>query len=140
MKPGIPAWSVVTIVYNGPHKVLAISRNFNPRDPGFPGGDSEPLDATPADTARRELYEETGIHAVKLRCIDQWVGERGQPVFAFFVPQWQGGRLRTSDEGKPFWAKPRRFLARGATYRDHAERLLQKLGKIPPPMIKLTGS
>lgn len=133
MKSGIPAWSAVAIVFKGP-RVLAISRNFNPRDPGFPGGDSETFDATPADTARRELFEEAGIDAIALRCVDKWEGERGQPVFAFHVTRWQGSRLRTGDEGKPFWARPQRFLAKTATYSDHAQRLLQMLGKIPPPL------
>lgn len=130
MKDGIPAWSVVVIVFSGAHNVLAISRNFNTRDPGFPGGDSEPTDDTPAQTARRELFEETGLTAVELRCMDEWVGERGQPVYAFFVPRWKGSRLRTSSEGKPYWTRPERLLVKSATYRDHARILLERLGRL----------
>lgn len=139
MKPGIPAWSVLTIVFKGPH-VLAISRNFNQRDPAFPGGDSEPSDPSPADTAMRELYEETGIQAMELRLMEQWEGDRGQPVFAFFVPRWQGSRLRTSDEGKPFWARPEKFTVPTATFRETSQILLQKLGKLPPPSFVKTGT
>lgn len=135
MKAGIPAWSVVVVVFRGPRNVLVMSRNFNIRDPSLPGGDSEPFDENPAATAKRELFEETGVTAIELRCMDQWVGERGQPVFAFFVPKWRGyggkgGRLRSSDEGKPFWAAPERLLIKTATYRDSAAHLLKKLGRI----------
>jgi 8-oxo-dGTP pyrophosphatase MutT (NUDIX family) len=132
MKDGTPAWSVVVVVSSGPSNVLAISRNFNTRDPSFPGGDSEPTDENPAQTAKRELIEETGIMAIELRCMEQWVGERGQPVYAFFVPKWKGSRLRTSSEGKPFWTQPQTLLGRGATYREEARHLLEKLGRIRP--------
>jgi 8-oxo-dGTP pyrophosphatase MutT (NUDIX family) len=130
MKDGIPAWSVVVVVFSGPTNVLAISKNFNTRNPAFPGGDSEPADETPAQTAKRELFEETGIQAVELRCMEQWVGERGQPVYAFFVPRWKGSRLLTSSEGKPYWTRPQQLLVRGATHREDARRLLEKLGRI----------
>ena len=130
MKDGTPAWSALTVVFNGPTSILAINRNFNVRDPGFPGGDSEPQDVSPAATARRELFEESGLLAVELRCMDQWVGERGQPVFAFFVPKWQGSRLITSSEGKPFWTRPQRLLMQSAHYREDAQRLLEKLGRV----------
>ncbi len=131
MKEGTPAWSAVTVVFKGSQLILAVSRNFNTRDPGFPGGDSEPEDATPAATASRELFEETGITAVELRCMDQWVGERGQPVYAFFAARWNGRRLRASAEGKPFWTRAQNFLIPSATYRDDAQRLLEKLGRVP---------
>lgn len=131
MKQGMPAWSVVTVVFKGSQLVLAVSRNFNTRNPGFPGGDSEPEDRDPATTAKRELYEETGITAVELRCIDQWIGERRQPVYVFFVPKWRGKRLRASNEGKPFWARAEHLLIPSATYRHDARRLLEKLGRTP---------
>jgi 8-oxo-dGTP pyrophosphatase MutT (NUDIX family) len=125
-----PAWSVVLVVFNGPEHVLALSRGFNTRDPSFPGGNAEPDDETPMQTAARELYEETGLKATELRCMDEWVGDKGQPVFAYFVPKWKGKRLRASDEGKPFWTQPRTLLAKNATFRDEAKRLLSKLGRV----------
>lgn len=131
MKSEIPAWSVVVIVANGNNDLLAITRNFNVRDPAFPGGDSEPTDATPAQTAARELFEETGITAIASRCIDQWVGERDQPVFAFFVPKWKG-RLRTSPEGKPFWTQPKTLLTKTAYYHEDSQRILMKLNEMRP--------
>lgn len=138
MQEQTPAWSVVTVLFNGPHNVLAIARNFNPRDPAFPGGDSETDDPDPAATAKRELFEETGVEALELRLMDQWVGERGQPVYAFFIPRWRAPRLRTGDEGKPFWTRPERLIRRSATYGALAQHLLSKLGRVPP--LDLTGT
>jgi 8-oxo-dGTP pyrophosphatase MutT (NUDIX family) len=138
MKEGTPAWSVVTVLFSGPQHVLALARNFNPRDPAFPGGDSEPLDDNPEATACRELLEETGVEALELKLMDKWTGERGQPVFAFFIPRWRCVRLRTGDEGKPFWTRPERLIYRGATYGVQAQHLLAKLGRIPSA-IKNTG-
>lgn len=131
MKQGTPAWSAVTVVFKGPRLILAVSRNFNTHNPGLPGGDSEPEDANPAATAKRELYEETGITALELRCMDQWLGERGQPVYAFVVPKWRGTRLRVSPEGKPFWARAEHLLIPSAKYRHDARRLLEKLKRMP---------
>ena len=131
MKEGTPAWSVVVVVFKGSQSVLAITRGFNPRDPSFPGGDSELTDKTPAETARREMREETGLKATEMRRIDEWVGERGQPVYAFLVTKWKrSGRLRSSEEGKPFWTRPQRLLVPSATYRHDARRLLSKLGRL----------
>ncbi len=125
------------VVFKGPRFVLAISRDFNQRNPAFPGGDSDPEDATPADTAKRELFEETGIRATELRSMAQWTGSRGIPVYAFFVPKWglPAGRLRTSNEGKPFWTTPEKLLIKSATYRDSARVLLTKLGRVETPRV-----
>lgn len=141
MKAGIPAWSVVVVLFKGPRFVLAISRNFNQRDPGFPGGDSEPGDENPAATARRELMEETGVHAAELRNMAQWTGDRGQPVYAFFVPKWKlpSARLRTSNEGKPFWTTPQKLLVKSATFHETARLLLEKLGRVEPLPIATRG-
>lgn len=130
MKDGVPAWSVVAVLFKGPTHVLAINRHFNKRDPALPGGDSEPEDETPAQTARREVFEETGMLPLELRCMAKWTGERGQPVFAFFVPKWRGSRLRSSNEGKPFWVHPDRLVIDTAEYRFDARHLLEKLGKL----------
>lgn len=104
-----------------------LTRNFNPRDPSLPGGDSEDTDATPADTARRELFEETGIVAQELRCVDKYEGERNQPVFVFAITRW-AGKPRIGNEGKPFWGNPRNLLSKTATFKEEAARILGKLG------------
>ena len=129
MKDGIPAWSVVIVVPRGENTVLALSRGFNPRDPALPGGDSESTDESPAATAHRELLEETGIVANELRCVDQWEGERGQPVFAFVAPKWKG-KLRVSTEGKPFWTHPKTLLVNRATFHQQTQKLFDKLGDL----------
>ena len=130
MKSDNPAWSVVIVVANGNSDVLVLSRGFNVRDLALPGGDSEPGDTSPAQTAQRELFEETGINAQSANCIDRWEGERGQPVFAFFIPKWTGRRLRASTEGKPFWATPHKLLGKTCYYRDDAKRIFEKLNEM----------
>jgi 8-oxo-dGTP pyrophosphatase MutT (NUDIX family) len=129
MQDAIPAWSVVLVVPQGKN-VLALSRSFNVRDPALPGGDSEEADETPAATAVRVLLEETGLRAVELKCIDQRVGERGQPVFAYFIPRWRGSRLRVSDAGKPFWTHPSALTVKTAQFREIAQQLFDKLSEL----------
>lgn len=129
MKSENPAWSVVIVVANGHNNVLAIARGFRSLDPALPGGDSEEGDDSPAQTAQRELYEETGLKALEVRCFDRWVGERGQPVFVFYVPKFSGRRMRASSEGKPFWTQPNKLLLKSAYYCNEAQRVLEKLGE-----------
>ncbi len=123
----IPAWSVVVVVFNKHEHVLAISRNFNPRDPGLPDGDSLPTDQTPAQTAARVLFEKTGLTALELRCVDQWEGSLDQQVYVFVVPRWKGARPRTTDSGKPFWTAPEGLFVRTALFREEAKRIFDKL-------------
>lgn len=130
MKEGVPAWSVVVVVANLNNDVLAISRGFNVRDPALPGGDSEAGDESPAQTAVRELFEETGINAIEARCVDRWEGDRGQPVFAFYITKWKGKRLRASAEGKPFWTQPNTLLSKTAYYREDAKRVFLRLSEM----------
>lgn len=115
------------MVPNAHGDFLAISRGFAVRDPALPGGDSEDTDQTPAQTAARELFEETGVRAMELHCIDQWEGSRGQPVYAFVANKWRGKRLRTSSEGKPFWTNARVLTQKTAFYKTEAQRIFDKL-------------
>jgi len=57
------------VVENPNGLVLAVSRKDDPRDFGLPGGKLEPSDPSPEACARRELLEETGIYAKKLRSV-----------------------------------------------------------------------
>ncbi len=58
--------AVAVILAGGDPQVLIIKRQVRERDPwsgqiALPGGHREPLDASPLDTARREVREEVGI-------------------------------------------------------------------------------
>lgn len=122
-------YSVVILVMRGTEHVLAITRNFDIKNPALPGGNAEPGDETPAASAARELREETGIQALALTFLEQWIGERGQPVYAFYAPKWRG-HLRTSSAGKPYWTKPTNLLAKTAQFGDIALKLLDQLGRV----------
>jgi len=126
MKNPNPAWSAIVVVAKSPDVLLAVTRGFDTRDVNFPGGDAEPSDVTPADTAQRELYEETGLRATRLRLVHQWPGDRGQVVYAFVADGFRG-RLRASAEGKPFWTNKMRLLGPRSSYRLTTGALLRKL-------------
>ena len=124
-------WSAVVVVPRGA-QFLVVARDFQPQNINFPGGDSEPEDRTPKDTAIRELREETGLgtEARFVRLMDRWVGAQGQPVYAFFVTAFNG-RERSSDEGKTFWTSQYPLLTSPhAEFREHNKRLLRTLTRI----------
>lgn len=133
MKEGTPRWSAVVVAFNGAN-ILAVSRGYIPRDPAMPGGDATDEDTSPAATAAREMFEETGLRARELRLMDVWEGTRGQKVYVFFVPRWQG-RLRSSSEGKAYWSTTANVLRRSATFRFEARRILEKLQRLPGQII-----
>lgn len=121
-------WSAVAIVPRG-EQYLVVARNFQPKDVNFPGGNSEPGDRTPKDTAIRELLEETGVGTQPefVQLMDKWRGADGEPVYAFFVTAFTG-RERSSDEGKAFWTSNLTSLtAKQSTFRVGNKRLLKKL-------------
>jgi 8-oxo-dGTP pyrophosphatase MutT (NUDIX family) len=68
---------------------------------GFPGGKIDPGE-TPEQAAERELDEETGLAAGRLMYLG--AREDGEHVVAVFLaPAWKG-TLRSSSEGKAYWA------------------------------------
>lgn len=133
MKEGTPRWSAVVVAFNGPN-ILAISRGFIPRDPAMPGGDAEPTDTSPAATAAREMFEETGLRARDLELIGAWQGTRGQPVYAYHAKRWTG-RLRSSSEGKAMWATAGHLLRKSANFRIEAHYLLSELERLPEQLL-----
>ena len=124
-------WSAVVVVPRN-DQFLVVARGFQPKNINFPGGDSEPEDRTPKDTALRELREEAGLSSEPkyVRLMDKWLGSDGQPVYAFFVTAFSG-RERSSDEGKTFWTSKYSMLTNSqADFRDYNKRLLRKLMRI----------
>ena len=106
-------------------KVLGVTRGSNVQDINLPGGNREPGDKTPVDTARRELMEETGLMVDVLDPIDSW-NSNGKNVVAFRGHGFARGPLRLSSEGYPMWVKPNRLTTASSTYRMINKRLLDK--------------
>lgn len=100
---------------------------------------------SPADTALREGYEETGVHArlsAKLgdvRYVYTWEGERIFKIVSFYLAHATGGRIGALQKGMevevadvrwfPLDDGPR-LLAYGGE-RSMASRALQELGTAP---------
>jgi len=118
-------WSVALVVPRG-QQYLAIARNFNPRDVNLPGGNSDPEDTEPVQTAIRELFEESGLRTQppQLHLLEARPNERGVLTYAYLVKGYRG-RLRASEEGKPFWtAQLHMFSAPSSTFSKHNLRLV----------------
>lgn len=112
-------------------RVLAISRGDDVWDWGFPGGTAENhLDCTIADTAFRELEEETGVVAGELsllhrapsgtHCVTTFVAE--------VVDEWPAVLRSEPFEGYVAWVKPDVLVATTCRYRKHARVILEKAG------------
>lgn len=132
-------WSVVLVVPRA-NQFVAIARGFAPRNVNFPGGNRDPEDRTPADTAVRELYEETGLRTTPefLRIIAKWKGSQGQDVYAFKVARYIG-RLRSSTEGKVFWTSQLgSFISPTSEFAKDNAFILSKL--IPKPSVRASGA
>lgn len=100
---------------------------------------------SPADTALREGYEETGVHARlssklgEVRYVYTWEGERIFKIVSFYLAHATGGRIGALQKGMevevadvrwfPLDDGPR-LLAYGGE-RSMASRALQELGTAP---------
>lgn len=125
MRATTPRWSVALVVPRG-QQYLAIARHFNPRDVNLIGGDAEPEDTEPVQTAIRELFEESGLRTQphQLQLLEAQPNERGRLTYAYLVKAYRG-RLRSSEEGKPFWtAQLHRFSSPSSTFSKHNLRLV----------------
>lgn len=129
-EPRQAALSLVTRPHDG--RVLAISRGRDTRDWGIPGGSMEPGE-TPELTARRELFEETGVEAgpaAQAECVYSAKSRRSHAfVFVYYGNLWVPRRLYSEPfEGFVEWLDPFDLLAPGCTYREFTSRLFSAVG------------
>jgi len=117
-----PWHAAVILVRNRDGSVLAVSQGDDMDDWNLPGGNRELGDRTPAATARRELLEETGLVARRLRPLASWDSGAGRVVA--FEAEGVRGQLRSSDEGKAAWVAPDLVVAPTSSYHRHNKVLL----------------
>lgn len=99
-------------------KVLLLQRNYPPFRNLWvaPGGKLLP-DEAPDAAARREVYEETGLHVEDLR-FRMMVAEAGPSAYSnwllfVFTAQRAAGSLRAGDEGELAWFERKRLATVG---------------------------
>jgi 8-oxo-dGTP pyrophosphatase MutT (NUDIX family) len=116
--------AAVVLLQRRDGKVLGVTRGHDLNDINPPGGYREPWDQSPLDTARRELYEETGIRLHEAVGIASWFKD-GRYVIAFKGINWSGA-LRPSKEGVPAWVRPNKLFQDTCTYRGFSMGMLQR--------------
>jgi len=85
------------------NKILAVSRGKDLLDFNIPGGHVEPGEDL-ATAAKRELYEETGIEALKVVPVYSAVCG-GKMVTTFRAVNYKG-KIKSSPEGTAAWLNP----------------------------------
>lgn len=123
--------AAIVLIRREDGRILAISRDENTRDWGFPGGGRLARDPDLAATAIRELREETGIDVPRVVPIFRGISLRGTRVSTYApvgLTSWPA-RLRSKPfEGYVGWVKPEVLTSPQATYRAYAQRLFDRLG------------
>lgn len=112
-------------------RILAISREDDVWDWGFPGGTAEPgVDCTIADTAFRELEEETGVIARELELLHR--EPSGTHLVTTFlaveIESWPDVLRSRPFEGYVNFVDPMTLVASTCRYRQHAKTVLEKAG------------
>jgi 8-oxo-dGTP pyrophosphatase MutT (NUDIX family) len=119
-------WHATVIVLQKPDgRVLGVTRGDDLDDLNLPGGNRKLQDRSPAETAQRELREETGLQVKTLRPLAVWTCE-GRKILAFQGLSWSG-KLRPSFEGHPFWVQPEELEGIGSRFRHENGMLLKRL-------------
>ena len=111
------AGSAFVVVPDGYGRVLSVSRGAGAWVYGLPGGWQEPSE-TRAETAVRELQEETGLSPVgPLRVLIHRPGQ------TFFYVDRYAGVVRGSSEGDVTWLSWPELIARGGRWARLLDRL-----------------
>lgn len=123
--------AALVICVNPLRRVLAISRDHDTRDWGLPGGTAEPsVDVTIADTAFRELEEETGVVADEISFLH--AGRSGTHFVTTFVAEsvacWPAKLRSIPFEGYVRWVNPRVLVGPTCRFRNHARTVLGQAG------------
>jgi len=116
----MPKAAVCFLTKNG--KVLAVSRGEDMSNMNMPGGTVE-LGEDPLETAKRELFEETGLEALEIFPVYSQVNG-GWLVTTYRVPSYKG-TLKGSWEGHPSWEKPE--VLKGGAHGKYFENMLAAL-------------
>ncbi len=102
----LPVAACVFVIRDG--KILTVSRKEDPKACGFPGGKADEGE-TPAQTAARECFEETGLVVGGLRELYKGSDSVDFMVYTFYAHEcW--GEPRDMGEGHVEWVEPSRLV------------------------------
>lgn len=110
------------IILSDDGKILAVSRKDNPSDFGLPGGKVDPGESD-WEAASRELQEETGLMATKMRKVFVDNDSSGYRVTTFVAEV--DGDIDTNESGVVRWVDPS-ILLRGS-FKTYNTKLFKKV-------------
>lgn len=107
----------VLVVSDDEKSALGVLHHGDPERIGLPGGGLRSGEM-PREAAERELYEETGLRAARMRLV-AFLRDASGSFSAVFYAEGVSGRLRDSKEGPVVWAPLKVFESgkHGAYYR-----------------------